>query len=751
MVTRSIARLTLALLLCGSATAAWATGEFIQEIRFFSRSGTDPTNNLSYFHGHLGILRPTFDDNRLFAAYRQMMGGAFTDAQAQQLLAPCCDAPGGNADTTTTWSDARKRVLAAPAALTDTAPRQRPPDISALDVSCFPNAYRNAAATLLQRIKEHGASDPSVREWTTGEDAVLANCTADSALPADVPNAPAWLKADRAYQIATAYFYRFDYAGAAALYAAIGQDAASPWRKLARYLAARAAVHAAIVAKTPDSIAAATNAIAGVTADPELADYHADAPRLAAMLVFGTQPQQRAQELAKSLLAAELPATLAVDLHDFKDLERTGKRYTDAGAWLYDIDALNADKGRQNADVKTDVLTRWRAGHALPWLVAAMMFLDPNDPDAAEAITASQAVDANSPAYDTLAWNRLRLLIGQGKADDARAELDRQLAAPALPEGVGNLMRYLRLTLARDVGEFATFAVRHGEFLMYLYDPRTMLDAMALPLTTTKWDSYTATVVSWRTELFQKDPPYLDADAAYAMSSFMPLPLMAQVVLAPGLPANIKRDVGLAVWTRAVLLDDGDTAKAMADVVAPFFPQYADDWKSYRGAGSADTKKVEAALLLLKLPAARPYPDFGLGYIYKRDVIGRYGARWWAAGDTPFGSNTDGDGNPQLCTDCALPVPLVAPAFITAQDKDSAKADNDRLSKLTGAPAWLGAIIIPWAKAHPSDPRVPEALHNVVRATQYGDMDSDTSKAAYELLHSRFPKSSWTAKTPKWF
>jgi hypothetical protein len=50
-----------------------------------------------------------------------------------------------------------------------------------------------------------------------------------------------------------------------------------------------------------------------------------------------------------------------------------------------------------------------------------------------------------------------------------------------------------------------------------------------------------------------------------------------------------------------------------------------------------------------------------------------------------------------------------------------------------------------------SDPRVPEALHNVVRATQYGDMDSETSEAAYNLLHSRFPRNPWTAKTPHWF
>ena len=127
------------------------------------------------------------------------------------------------------------------------------------------------------------------------------------------------------------------------------------------------------------------------------------------------------------------------------------------------------------------------------------------------------------------------------------------------------------------------------------------------------------------------------------------------------------------------------------------------------------------------------------------------GPRWWAKDDSPFGYNADDKGEPLLCRDCALPLPLVAPPFITAQDQERAKADNDQLRQLPGAPAWLGSIIIPWAKANPRDPRAPEALHLVVRATQYGDKDSDTSKAAYDLLRSRFPRSPWTAKTPMWF
>lgn len=750
MIRRSIVRLGLALAFCGAASSAWATGNYIPEMRFFSRSGMDGTDELAYFHGRIGILRPTFDDNRLFAAYRLMMGGTFTDAQARALLKPCCDAAEPFDNGEASWNDTRKRVVGQNLSTPEVKARERPDNLVAFDVTCFPNAFRNAAATLTARIKEHGTSDPAVREWTAGQDAVFTNCLADGDLPHELPEGPDWLKADRAYQVASAYLYRLDYSRAAELYATIGRDDASPWHKVARYLSARASVHAAIDKKTPELIAAAKSAIAAVTADPELADYHDDAAKLASMLAFATEPSERAQALAQSLLAAELPASLAFDVHDFRDLERTGERYTDAGAWIYNINALLNDKVR--ADAKADVLQRWHDSHALPWLVATMMYLDPHDADAAEAMTAAQAIDAASPAYFTLAWNRLRLLIGQGKVDEARGELDRIIATPALPEGVGNLMRYLRLKLARDIGEFAAHAVRRGEFIMYIWDQRNGgANNSPLPLPPTKWDRDAAREIGWRTELTQKDAPAIDADAAYAMSSFMPLPMMARVVQAPGLPANIKRDLALAVFTRAALLDDAETGRAMAETLAEFFPQFADGWRSYRNGGDTPARRVEAALLLLKLPAARPNPDVGLGYTYKRDVIGTFGPRWWEEDDKPFADITDDNGNVMLCTECGLPLPLEAPSFIGSADMARAKRDNERLAKIPSAPTWLGAIVIPWAKAHLSDPRVPEALHNVVRATQYGAMDSDTSKAAYNLLHDRFPRNPWTAKTPYWF
>jgi len=745
--------LTLAILLCG-LMPAWATGPLGPEIRFFSRSGQDPVDDLTYFRGQLGILRPTFTDNRLYAAYRIMLGGRFSEAQARQLLARCCDAPETPSDAETSWNDLRKRVAGVPPAK-DTrymAYRRRPEDMHLFDVSCFPNAYRNSAATLRARIAEHGANSPLLRDWVIGQDAVLLNCYEDSPLPEELlPNAPAWLKADLAYQIAAAYFYRLDYTRAGQLFAEIGRDAASPWQKTARYLVARCAVHAAIEDKTPKLIADAQQAIDALATDPQLADYRAEAPKLASLLAFATRPQERARELEKALLAPDLPAALPFELRDFLLLERTGARNTDLGAWIYDIDVLTAGSEEAVAAAKTDALVRWREQRNLPWLVAALMHLSPGDEDVAAAIAASRASEAISPAYYTLAWHRLRLLIGENKQEEARAELDQILDGRPLPEGVENLMRYHRMKLARDLDEFVRFALRRGEFVMYLPDPRTKLDATAPPLkSTTRFPYDFAAMLKWRTELFQPNPRYFDNDATAAMSFVTPLPIMARVAQSDRLPPNVQRDVALAVWTRAVLLDDAEAANAVAPIVARYFPQYGAGWKTYQSAATPQQKKIEAALLLLRLPGASPWFASELGYTYMRDVIGLVAARWWEHVDSDKQAAPDA-ADITLCDDCALPLQFAPPAFLTSGDRDRARNEVARLRQLPGAPAYLGAIILSWANAQPRDPRVPEALHLVVRATRYGQKDTETSKAAYLFLHNRYRRNPWTSKTPLWF
>ena len=76
------------------------------------------------------------------------------------------------------------------------------------------------------------------------------------------------------------------------------------------------------------------------------------------------------------------------------------------------------------------------------------------------------------------------------------------------------------------------------------------------------------------------------------------------------------------------------------------------------------------------------------------------------------------------------------------------------MNNLGPAPDYLPREVIDWAKTHPSDPRVAEALALAVKSTRFGCTDQKTgqfSKQAFDLLHSRYPKSSWAQQTKYWF
>ena len=94
------------------------------------------------------------------------------------------------------------------------------------------------------------------------------------------------------------------------------------------------------------------------------------------------------------------------------------------------------------------------------------------------------------------------------------------------------------------------------------------------------------------------------------------------------------------------------------------------------------------------------------------------------------------------------------PVFLTAADRRRAEQEWQALDAIDAAPNHLGRIIVDWARRHPEDRRAPEALHRVVRATRYGcttDATGDVSRTAFDLLHRRYPKSEWAARTRYWF
>lgn len=86
-------------------------------------------------------------------------------------------------------------------------------------------------------------------------------------------------------------------------------------------------------------------------------------------------------------------------------------------------------------------------------------------------------------------------------------------------------------------------------------------------------------------------------------------------------------------------------------------------------------------------------------------------------------------------------------------------------ANLKHAAALMVAALLDYVRAHPEDPLAPEALALTVRATHLGASDwndatsakeeaaasTALSKAAFELLHSRYPQTEWAKKTKYYY
>jgi len=64
--------------------------------------------------------------------------------------------------------------------------------------------------------------------------------------------------------------------------------------------------------------------------------------------------------------------------------------------------------------------------------------------------------------------------------------------------------------------------------------------------------------------------------------------------------------------------------------------------------------------------------------------------------------------------------------FLTPEQKEQASDELKRLASIGPGTDYLGGRVIAWAKNHPDDPRLPEALHRVVNMPHLGCSDTET-------------------------
>ncbi len=697
--------------------------------------------------GQLGIVQPGWARSYLFVAYRYLAGPGFDADERKALLSFWMDrapfpTPGTNAaqaptaiDPLKPWQDARAKVPGAGDAPAIDVNRSSADD-SYSYVNCNDDAFVSAAATLNQMSSKFGAGSSQLKDWLQAQDEVFSDCHSGNAIPAAAPAQMTPLeKAQRDYQIASANFYTGHFDLARQQFDAIGKDPASPWREIAPYLAARTLIRKATLAPKLDNAALgeAESRLKKIAADSPDAHLRSSAQGLLSFIAYRIHPQDRFAALSQVLLKPGSGATLRNNLWDYTLFLDGAPQQNpdDMTDWIVNFQSSDAKSGDY-------AIKKWQETVTLPWLVAALAKVDAGNPAVSALIDAAAKVKPQSPAYTWLAFYRARLLVQSGKAEPARALLDQVLAnGDALPASTRNQLLSLRMQVAANLAELLKYAQRKSAGIINTGDGGEIPSDMSDDKQLADFGSH----------------PSFGPDSTAALNNKLPLATLRAAATAPDLPSNLRRQLQIAAWVRAVILDDRAAADALAPLARDSAPELKGYLQAYIAARTPAQKHYAAIYTLLKLPGLRPFIDPGLGRTTPINKLDDYRDNWWCAKASAGGSASVYVN----LGDHPAPVEPVFrpdfPMFLTPAERSAALAQSQQLESQPG-PNYLAAQTVAWVKQAPNDPRAPEALHLAVNTTRYGCTGKGTgqfSKQAFDLLHRRYATSPWAAQTKFWF
>lgn len=772
----SVASLVAGALLVPAPPPVYACGPFFPT-PVFTDSVRPDVEPAAFAAGRIGIVPPSYETPYLVVAYRYFAGAPLSPAEQKGFVrywnhnrsfdSYTPPSPSGESVWEAALSSWQKSVSRTAEATTkgEGSTASLPETYQEYE-NCLDDAYRTAARTLEARTRRFGADSPAVRSWVGSQIRVFHNCSLGSSNNISLPAPPAGdlpqlIRDDAEYQTAAAYFYAGAWNQAEQRFTAISEQKSSPWRATAALVAARCEIRKATLGGgSPDdvktSLSAAEIQLRRVRSDPAFASIRAAAARLNGFVEFRLNPRERLRQLSKVIETGSQPAQFFQDLDDYTQLYaqpaasaaglREASQLTD---W---IESYGADP---RPDAEAHRIARWRQTHSVAWLVAALADLRKDTPGAADLLEDSRKVPPESPAYLTLAFDRDRFLASTGDALQAREDVDRLLALPheRLPLSARNQFLAFRMKLARSLDEFLATAPRTPAGVDNGYDP----DPQPAPANVR---------------------PMFDRDSAHVFSLGFPLIDLVRASESSTLPSRLRRDVVIAAWTRAILLDDDATARSLAPVLVDLAPELQSEFAAYETEQNPPERKFEAVMILLRTPAMRPVVDFGYGRLSsnyddgaannpyveeKLTEIDSYRNNWWAglnsAGDGVYygGYDTTEDGGQRLGPSLGRIYPgkeAPAAAFLNPDERVALEKESRALAALPMGPDWMAQRVFARAKSNPDDPRLAEALHLVVHMTRFCSEApgiSVYSKRAFRMLHRRFPASPWAAKTPYWF
>jgi hypothetical protein len=732
-----------------AAPAIYGCGPWFDEAIFIPQ-GAPQTSQAEFAAGKLGILLPTMRRSYLIVAYRYLSGMKLTADQQREAM----DVWNRNMGTTPpafadqhpvsdAWLKARERVEGVlpiePVGVYAPVTKEQPYQTF---LNCPDDAFKAAERTLQARVQRYGSGSAAVKEWLAAQDQVFANCGgAAGVVPAAVvETTDPLLQADRNYQIAAALFYQRRFDEAAAAFDAVAKDEESPWAPYGEYLAARAMVRKATLTTTNDGklemagLRATQANLERTLHDSQSGAMREATQRLLDYVRFRTEPEKRVVELEQLMTQLDPGPDFKQHLWDYVLLISRGERAEDLSDWIKTFytgrtyeHPLGAPRPSENEDAK-HAMERWREKHSLAWLIAALDLSDPKDASTAELLKAAEKVPITSPGYISVRYYALRTMARGKEHEAARKELDSWLSRPEseMPHGTSNLFNDERQRLSTSLGDFLTHAAEVPAQIGLDMDGSDLAGDDKQPLT----------------ERAKKDKgkAFFNDYSAQILAQRMPLELLVKSAKALTLPTPLRRELARSTWTRATVLGNMAAADQLQPVIAEVDKPLWNAMEPYRSAKTNEEKRFAAALVTLQNPGLSPYVRTGLLRSATLAEIDNFRDNWWC--------EPVNDGSARIRTD--LDPGVSAPSFLPVNEMTQLDLENGRLAEAAVAPNFLADEVLVYARSHPSDVRMPQALHLVVRSTRYGCTDAETTKwseKAFRLLHERYPKSEWTMKT----
>lgn len=685
-----------------------------------------PADLNKFLSGKAGVLQRTYRQEYLIGGFRILSGVPLTETEAQSIynFEPAADLPRNYLGYIERagfdgWHAAREAVTKLGTAPPVEAYKTlTAPGLIESFQNCNDDAFLVAEESLSELSAAWGAEDSKTLDWVRTQDQVFANCSGAEPVIPEPPQADAdpLFAAYRRYQIAAALLYSGQYHKARVAFEQISKDEQSPWQGYGPYLAARALVRAGTVDHDQEALNQGKERLLAISSDPKQGDWHDPSLRLLHLWQIRGEPAARLAQLGRELMKPTDDADVGQSVYDFlyllnKRQDKTQRlRPQSELAEVENSGELAAWLLSMSPDPPADTDERsagwWRKSRNPAWLISAL--LNAPDTDLPELLTAAKQIPPTASAYESATYYAISREIGQGHKQEARLWADRALTHN-LQRSSRNLILAQRTMLARSWKEFLRYGLRRPE-------PHILLDN------------------NEGNGEYVGDPPDTSPEFGFDVAASFdgaPISVWMDATENMQVPAQFRLGIAEAGWLRAVVLGKDDESRELMRRIVALQPTSAAIARGFLSARDHDEIKFAAIYLFLRNPSL--YPKFGrLGadLAYAHYFSGR---TCWAVGGS-------------ISEDLDFP---------TAAERRASKTE---LEKFRAAGPWDATTLIreavDWARKHPDDPRVPEALHRSVMASRYRCTDANTgeySKQAFDVLHRQYPKSPWTERTPYWY